>query len=230
MDNKNIMNNNNTILIGMPNGSGQVPASTVSSLLQLHKPCPCAFMIVERQMIELARNGIVAEALKNKCSHVLFLDDDNPVPPDTLELFLEDDKDIVIAPILTRNPNKEGKHTLCAFYSEKVGGHKIYRSIEQFKEDGYLHKVDGGGTGCMLIKIDVLAKMFAKYKDRIFERTRTIFDKPIVVEGKEYLERTMSEDCEFCERAIDMGFEVWLDSRIRPLHITGNNFVQYGKI
>ncbi len=69
------MNKENLILIGMPNGSGQVPASMVSSLLQLHKPAPCAFMVIERQMIEIARNAIVIEAIKNNCSHVLMVDE-----------------------------------------------------------------------------------------------------------------------------------------------------------
>jgi len=218
------------ILIGMPNGSGQVPASMVSSLLQLRKPAPCAFMIVERQMIEIARNGIVIEAIKNNCSHVLMVDDDNPIPPDTLEKFLEDNKDIVIAPILTRNPDANGNHTLCAFYSNEIDGQKLYNPIENFRDDGYLHKIDGGGTGCILIKIEVLKKMLEVWKDRVFERTRTIFPQPIIVNGKEYLERTMSEDMQFCERAIELGFEVWLDSRIKPLHITGNNYVKYGSI
>lgn len=218
------------VLIGMPNGSGQVPAAMVSSLLQLRKPCPCAFMIVERQMIEMSRNGIVMEALKNGVTHVLMVDDDNPIPADTLEKLLEDDKDIVIAPILSRNANKEGKHDLCAFYSEKVGEERIYRNIEQFKDDGFLHKIDGGGTGCMLIKIEVLQKLNSIYKERIFERTRDVFKIPIIVEGKEYTERTMSEDVQFCERAIDAGFEVWLDSRVKPLHITGSRYIQYGAI
>ena len=224
------MENNKLILIGMPNGSGQVPASMVSSLLQLHKPAPCAFMIVERQMIEIARNGIVVEALKNKCTHVLMVDDDNPIPADTLEKFIEDDKDIVIAPILSRNPNSKGVHDLCAFYKKEVDGVKLYENIEQFKDDGFLHKIDGGGTGCMLIKIEVLQKLFPVYKERIFERTRDVFEKPITVDGKEWTERTMSEDVQFCERAIENGFEVWLDSRIKPLHITGNNYVKYGSI
>lgn len=214
----------------MPNGSGQVPASMVSSLLQLRKPCPCAFIIIERQMIELARNRIVFEAINNNFTHVLMVDDDNPIPPDTLEKMLDDDKDIVIAPIMSRNPNQNGGHDLCAFYKEEVAGIKLYNNIEQFKDDGYLHKIDAGGTGCILIKIDVLKKLFDIYKDRVFERTRDFFEKPIMVDGKEYTERTMSEDVQFCERAIDNGFEIWLDSRIRPTHITGNKYIQYGSI
>ena len=213
------------VLIGMPCGSGQVPATMVSSLLQLHKPCPCAFMVVERQMIEIARNGIAMEGLQKGASHVLFLDDDNPVPPDTLEKLLEADKDIVIAPILTRNPDKDGNHSLCAFYSETVDGKRIYRNVTEFRDKGTLHRIDGGGTGCMLIKTTVLAKMFSVYSNRWFERTREVFEKPIVVDGKEYTERTMSEDVLFCERAVDLGFEVWLDERIRPMHISGNKYV-----
>lgn len=222
------MNKQKLILIGMPCGSGQVPAPMVSSLLQLHKPVTCAFMIVERQMIDTARNGIVQEALKNNITHLLMVDDDNPIPPDTLEKMIEDDKDIVIAPILSRNPNKDGKHDLCAFYKREVDGVKLYDHISGFKEEGDLHKIDGGGTGCMLIKTEVLKKLYKKYNGHLFERTRDIFEKSIVVDGKEYTERTMSEDVLFCERAIDEGFEIWLDSRIRPLHITGNRFIQYG--
>jgi hypothetical protein len=33
---------------------------------------------------------------------MLFVDDDNPIPSNTLEILMADDKDIVIAPILTR--------------------------------------------------------------------------------------------------------------------------------
>lgn len=221
------MNKDKLVLIGMPNGSGQVPAPMVNSLMALHKPVGCAFMIIERTMIEMARNLIVNEAIRNNCTHVLMVDDDNPIPPDTLEKMLADDKDIVIAPILSRNPNDKGTHYLCAFYSREVDGNRLYDVIEQFKDDGSLHKIDAGGTGCVLIKIEVLKKLMVEYPGRIFERTRTVFEKPIIVEGKTITERTMSEDVQFCERAIEHGFEVWLDSRIRPLHITGNTFNQY---
>jgi hypothetical protein len=191
------MNMDNLILIGVPNGSGNFPAIMVSSLLQLKKPCPCAFMVVERQMIEKARNVIALEALKNNCTHLLFVDDDNPIPPETLELMLADDKDVVIAPILTRVPDANGKYGLCAFYKKEVDGIRLYENIEQFTDDGYLHKIDAGGTGCMLIKRKVLEKVNRLYAERMFERTRFVFDKPITVNGKEYTERTMSEDVEF---------------------------------
>lgn len=223
------MENNKNILIGMPSSSGLIPAIMVQSLLSLHKPYQCGFILPERQMIEKARNDIVRQAIESGATHLLFLDDDNPIPPDTLEKLLEDDKDIVIAPILARIPNPQGKYALCAFNVEKEHeGVKLYRNIEQLDKDKYLHKIEAGGTGCMLIKIEVLKKLNEIYEDRIFERTRIVFDKPFIFNDKEYKERTMSEDVEFCERAIKAGFEIWLDSRIRPLHIVGNNYIQYG--
>lgn len=215
------------VLIGIPSASGLMPIAMVQSLLQLKKSIPCAFICVERQRTDKARNAIAMEALEKDFDYLLFVDDDNPIPPETLELFLEDDKDIVVAPILGRNPTAEGKFPLCAFYERKEQGVRLYHPIEDFKDEGPLHKIDAGGTGCMLIKKEVLEKLFKKFKNEIFAFTETIFDKKVNIDGKEYEKRTMSEDVEFCERARDMGFEVWLDERIRPLHITRYNTVQW---
>ena len=218
----------------MPNASGQVPTITLQSLLQLHKPCPTAFMAVERQRVDKARNAIAMEALTKGFDYLLFVDDDNPIPPDTLEKLLEDDKDIVIAPILGRNPTKDGKYPLCAFYSKEVMVDKkplkLYNHIVEFKEEGDLHKIDGGGCGCMLIKRKVLEELYKKHKDYIFEFGDIKFKEKIKVDGIEYDRRTMSEDCEFSERAINCGFEMWLDERIKPIHISGSQFIQYGRI
>lgn len=220
-----------TILIGMPSYSGLIPAVTVQSLLQLHKPVPCAFMIVERQRIDKARNAIALEALRNGVDHVLMVDDDNPIPPDTLELFLQDDKDIVVAPILGRVPNSQGKHPLCAFYQDVVRADgkslRLYHNIEHFRDAGPLHKVDAAGTGCILIKRRVLEVLHAKHKGYLFEFGDIRLKKKVKVSDVEYDRRTMSEDCEFCERAVDAGFEIWLDERVKPFHITSYNLVQW---
>lgn len=220
-----------TILIGMPTISGTIPSVMVQSLLQLHKPLPCAFMTVERQRIDKARNGIALEALRTDADYLFFVDDDNPIPPETLEIFLKDDKDIVIAPIPGRNPDQEGRHPLCAFYQQtvKVDGRplRLYHHIEKFRDKGPLHRIDAGGCGCMLIKRKVLEKLFTKYREHIFEFGDIRFKKKIIVDDVEYDRRTMSEDCEFCERAVTAGFEIWLDDRVRPFHITALNMIQW---
>lgn len=216
------------ILIGMPCAAGQVPTPMVRSLLQLRKPLPCAFLVVDRQRTDKARNHFVMETLKGGFDYLFMVDDDNPIPPDTLEKLLEDDKDIVIAPILSRNPNPNtGIHDLCAFYSEEKMIEKdefepaplrIYENIKHFRDNGYLHRIDAGGTGAMLIKRHVLETLHKKYLDYVFEYG------DITVNGQR---RTMSEDAEFCERAVDAGFSVWLDDRVRPLHLGNLKAVQY---
>jgi GT2 family glycosyltransferase len=218
--------------MGMPSGSGVVPVQMVQSLLQLHKPLPCGFMSVERQRVDKARNAMVMECLNKGFDYLFIVDDDNPIPHDTLEKFLEDDKDIVSAPILGRNPDVNGKHPLCCFYSQKVKVDNkdllLYKPIEKFREEGYLHKVDAVGTGCLLIKRKVLEALAKEYKDGVFEFGDIKFKKKITVDGKEYDRRTMSEDAEFSERAIKAGFEIWVDDRIRPIHLTSVRAVQYG--
>jgi len=154
--------------------------------------------------------------------YLLFVDDDNPVPPDALEKLIEADKDIVVAAILSRNPNAEGVHTLCAFYSEThdILGEPLraYQHITSFRDEGPLHKIDAGGTGCMLIKRHVLEKMNIKFTGAFFEFG------DIIVNGQR---RTMSEDVEFCERAGDIGFEVWLHEDVRPVHLGSPIAIQY---
>jgi glycosyltransferase involved in cell wall biosynthesis len=219
------------ILIGMPSYQGLIPAVMVQSLLQLQKPCPCAFMVIERQRIDKARNAIALEAIKGGFDYLFFVDDDNPIPPDTLVKFIEDDKDVVIAPILGRNPDATGKHKLCAFYSKAVNVDekqiRIYYNIDVFRDEGPLHKVDAAGTGAMLIKKEVLLKMFAKHKEQMFEFGDIRFGKEVVIDGQKYDRRTMSEDCEFSERVTDLGFEIWLDERVRPIHLTNIGSVQW---
>lgn len=209
------------VLLGIPNGSGQIPAVMVQSLLALRKPCICASLIIERQRVDKCRNFFCQQVLQNDFDYLFMVDDDNPIPADTLEKFIEDDKDVVIAPILSRNPNKEGKHDLCAYYSREIDikGEKLtmYDNITEFKEKGDLHQIDAGGTGCILIKRKVIEALAKEY-EYIFEFG------DITVNGQR---RTTSEDVEFCERAKKLGFEIWLDERIKPIHLSNYNAVKW---
>lgn len=215
------MDDKKKVLIGMPNGSGVVPMTMVSSLLQLQKPVPCAFIGVERLRVEKARNYLVQQCLEGGFDYLFMVDDDNPIPPETLITFINDDKDIVIAPILGRHPDEKGNFKMCAFYVDpRLVGDKTlryYEPIKEFKDTGPLHRIDAGGTGCMLIKRKVLETLRNTH-EMVFEFG------DITVNGQR---RTMSEDVEFCERAVDAGFEVWLDDRIRPTHIISPRAVQW---
>ena len=102
----------------------------------------------------------------------------------------------------------------------------LYFNIEKFRDEGSLHKIDGAGTGCMLIKRKVLETLNKKYQDFFFEFGDIRFDE-IEYKGVKYDRRTMSEDCEFSERVIKEGFEIWLDERIKPIHLTNLGSVRW---
>lgn len=215
------------VLIGMVSYSGLIPAMTTMSLFHLNRPCETGFMLVTGIMVTFARNVIAEYAIKHDWDYVLYLDDDNPFPKDTLEKFLEDDKDIVAAPILTRRLNKNGKYELCVFYSEENNGARFFNRIEKFRDEGYLHRVDGCGMGCTLIKTGVLKALNGQYGQEVFEWTTILLSDPAEHNGKKIIRQKVGEDCMFCERAVDAGFEIWCDTRIRPLHLGDPISTQY---
>lgn len=195
----------------------------------LTRPCSMGLMTPDRMGIEQARNLMAAEALEHGYDYLFFIDDDNPVPRDTLVKFLEDDKDIVCAPILKRRPDKNGQHPLCVFYMHMRNDIRLYEPVTQFRDEGYLHKIDACGMGCTLIKRKVLEAVDKKYPGKSFQMGNLIsyHQGDGTIDIAKGLKRTMSEDLEFCERATDAGFEIWCDTRIRPLHQTGLNYVQW---
>ncbi len=217
----------------MPTYSGLIPTIMVQSLLQLRKPMACGFMAIDRQRIDKARNALALEALNKNFDYLFMVDDDNPIPPDTLEKMVEDDKDIVTVPILSRTPDRNGNYKMCAFYSREIEANgkplNLYFNIDTFRDEGNLHRVDATGTGCLLVKRNVLETLIKKYDGEVFAFGDIKFDKNVIVDGKSYDRRTMSEDCEFSERAVKEGFEIWLDERIKPLHITNFNMIKWGE-
>ena len=211
-------------MIGIPNGSGLFPHQTVTSLLKLKKPCPCMVQIVERQRTDKARNYIVKQELESGATHLLFIDDDNPPAENTIERFFQADKDIVCAPIPTRNPNKNGFHDLCIFNKVVKDDlpFPLYENINKIDlSKGKVFKVDACGMGCTMIKRNVLEKLWEKYEGSPFAYGE------LDIDGKK---RTMSEDCEFSERAVNEGFEIWCDTNVIVPHICSQKIIQFSDI
>ena len=209
---------NNKVLIGIPNGGGLIHHLMVESLMNLERPLDIDIHIVPRSRNDTARNEITVRAMEQAYSYVLYLDDDNPVPPDTITKLLEDDKDIVSVPIAARKSLTED-HSVCAYYATDYDGVKVYTRIQRYRDEGYLHKVDAVGLGCTLVKRKVLEALWKKYREWIFEDGKIIFDKPRLIMGKICKWRRLTTDLEFSERCTKAGFDIWLDGRIRPSHI-----------
>ncbi len=218
------------ILIGIPCGSGMMSAYVVDGLFKMTRPCPTSLLIIERQAVDTARNYLIEMAIRLGVDYLFFADDDGVLPQDTLVKLVEDDKDIVGAPMMTRNVRDNGEHALCCFekFDFYIGDGKTinkYRSIQKFdtSKGDYLFKVDGTGGACLLIKKEAFTALFKKHNGRPFEFINEVH------ETKEHgvTLRNISEDMCFCERARDEGFEIWIDTRIRPVHLGKPEFIRF---
>ena len=222
---KNIKEGQDTTMVGLPCGFGYFPWETVQALLQMKKTMPCMMAVIPRQRVDKARNFLVQQALESGATYLLFIDDDNPPPADTMEHFSQsmsrDDVDIVCAPILSRNANKEGFRDLCMFKKNEVeekGGINNYTFLKKIDvSSGHLVEVDGCGMGVTMIKRKVLEKLWKEHEGMPFEfgDSTLVYDKKDMNKQR----RTMSEDMEFSERATNAGFRIWCDTRVRPVHL-----------
>lgn len=88
------------------------------------------------------RNYIAAQALKNNCTHLFFVDDDMVFEPDTLERLLAHDKDIVGAVYKTKYETQDD----------------VIEYLDNERPQG-LFKCKALGTGCLLIKTEVFRKL-----------------------------------------------------------------------
>lgn len=208
-------------MIGLPSASELFYGETVEALMNM-KVTPNIFTkVVGGEAIDKARNYLVKIALEQGADYLLFVDDDNPPPQNTLEKFLEADKDIVCAPILSRHE----PFIPCVFKKVPIPENDLpgYEPIKKIDTTGgTLVKVDACGMACTLIKRKVLETLYKKHEGLPFAFSR---DEIKPVEGK--TRREMSEDVTFCERATNEGFEIWCDTNIRPVHFAGRKIVQF---
>lgn len=133
-------------------------------------------------LIEVGRNNLVSAARQIEATHLLFLDSDMMVPPDTLARLLAHDKPIVGATYTKRRGPFDLTHR------ELNGG------PGQIGKPG-LREVSRMPTGCLLIDMSVFEKLSKPY---------------FPVKWSEAGD-CISEDNVFCDRAREAGFSVWLD-------------------
>lgn len=209
------------VCIGVALAGHSFPAETVEALMNMKVPMEVFTTIVAGEGVAKARNAIVFRALENGATHLLFVDDDNPPPQNTLERMLKADKDIITAPILSRH----APFVPCVFKKVSIENNELsgYENLEKIDTTGgETVKIDACGMACTLIKREVLEKLWKEYEGEPFAFSRDPI-KP--VNGK--VRREMSEDVTFCERATNAGFEIWCDTTIRPKHLAGYKYVQF---
>ena len=179
--------------------------------VQLGSICGCS-------VVSRARNLLAQDMLESTCDYLLFIDSDiNFEPDDILRLMAwgsDPKKGIVAAVPRTRSEDK------------------VYITTLDYDENNDL-TMNGMGlvrakrvaTAFMLVRREVFVTMTAanpdwKYYDKRSERTiPCLFDFQLTEEGY------IGEDFLFCDRARELGFEVWIDPSITLGHMGIQEYV-----
>lgn len=141
--------------------------------------------------IDDMRNQAVAEALRLDCTHLLQIDSDMVVHPETIPIMLSREKSIVGALYFNRFPPFDPT----AIISE-----------ERFPEwvPNSFYEVEKIGAGCLMVNMDVFREMEPPWF-KIQRDEKGIID--------------LGEDFTFCEKARALGYPIWCDSMVTAKHV-----------
>lgn len=167
-------------------------------------------------LVGRARNHLVSDFLESPCDTMLQIDSDILFTPKHIELITSHDEGIV-----------------GGFYPRKSDGPMAW--IANGFDDGTNPPDERGlvnlmymGTGFLCVKREVFVKMKEHWPDDNYvadgqtkRKEHNFFPVGVVPnrcdEGK--TNRYLSEDWYFCERALQLGYKVWGDSRVILQHI-----------
>jgi hypothetical protein len=146
--------NDARVAFGIPVGSDAVHWRFMASLMEMQKPPQHGLIIRQGSIIDRSRNDIVRLMLESpaKFTHLLFLDSDMIFPADTLVKLLACDQPIAGGLYYQRIPPFAP-----VVFNRDAAGNYAQRAAAQLTP-GPL-SVDACGTGCLLIRRDVLEKL-----------------------------------------------------------------------
>lgn len=202
--------------ICMPCYGGMLTESTFMSYIKWSNTCRqlgidwTVETMTNESLISRARNTLVAKFLNTpESTHLVFIDADIGWEPWHLLLLLNHDVDVI-----------GGLYPM-----KSLPVRWVVNGIEGGKtsEDGNLLEVSKTGTGFMVVKRDVFAKLdehpaVVPFKndiglDPVLDPYMKTYYDTDVREGRYY-----SEDWTFCENWRDLGGEVYIDKRVTLKH------------
>ena len=191
-------NQKKRILIAIPTAKNIEP-ETFKSIYDLIVPegYQTTFQFFYGYNIDQVRNLIADWAVKGY-DYLFSVDSDISFNPDTLIKLLSHDKDVVSGLYIQRKP---GQHILEVYEHNAQGG---VSNIPYGKIKGQgLVEIAGCGFGCALVKSQVLKTVgYPQFK------YHSALDH----------KHTISEDVDFCRKALAKGFKIWADTTIQCRH------------
>ena len=227
------------IFLGIPCYACMMCHSFAASLISLQALCAQRGIQIymdfvgNESLIERARNILVKRFLSNPSfTHMMFIDADIGFNPTSVIRLLEFDKDVTSAVYPKKSINWElVKNKVAQGSPEDIRQMGLDFNINILTNDppvnGFVKVLDVA-TGFLMMKREMLEKMYEHYKEELFavndiqgqnvDNYIAIFACSIDKTTKRFL----SEDYAFCRRYQEMGGEVWADIST-PLSHTGTH-------
>lgn len=230
------------IMIATPMYGGNCQGTFVKSLISLidllrTKGHNVYFIdIYNESLITRARNTLTEEFLRQTAyTHLLFIDADQGFDPAGILKMVEEDVDIIGAPVPMKGINWEmvrqaalaGQKDLSAFTSIYNTSITKKEEIEKFKENpNQKIEVDRVGTGLVLIKREVfetLKEYVPAYRNgqgslHTIRMGESIYDF-WKLEIDDSNANMLSEDYTFCKMWRDLGNKVYLAPYVKTTHV-----------
>ena len=204
------------VMIGIP-AFDTVSTSFFSSILaQRYDPVHQYLYAIEAgSMVYDARGRIAQRAINSGAEWLLMYDSDMVFSPETTQMLLDTamgdmpypDKGGVAKDFVTglyfmrRLPTKPLILKELDWYEdETLGAQEVAEGYEDYPRDA-VFEIQGTGFGCCIMSVEMLKHMAVAYRSNFFTPMPRL-----------------SEDYSFCWRARKLGYKLWCDSRIRPLH------------
>ena len=145
-------------------------------------------------LVYISRDNLVLRAIDKEYDWTMWLDADMVFDENIVDLLSESDKEFVSGVYLGRH----GKNAPCVF--DSLFPSKRW-DIKRISEAEDITQVDGVGFGCALVKTEILNTVLLNYG--------TCF-KPTPQLG---------EDLAFCNRAMESGYDIWVNKNVKVGHI-----------
>ena len=186
------------IMLGVPSAGFIRNSLFLDFYGQLEKPAGTLITSTHGASPANGRNMMIQAAIEQKCTHILFMDDDMAPQKDSLMKLLAHDLDIVGGLYLMRNY----PHFPLAFDEAWEDGQN--RHLLLSPETHGLIEVTNTGLGFCLFKIDVFKKMEGPFWIRLGE---------IQPDG-------WCDDIGFFNRARKAGFKIFVDTNVTIGHLS----------
>ena len=161
------------------------------------------------------RTEVIEKALKMGVKWLMFIDSDVFLPRDAVNRLMSHDVDIVSGVYWMKTDPPQ------PVIYETIGNGPIW----EIKPQETLKEIGGAGLGCCLINM----KVFEKFKEANIKLMDQDWEH--VVNGKR-VQVSVGEDHYFFEKARELGFKVWCDTKVLCDHydVVGDRFYPDEKI